>query len=320
MLQDLTISIPFMRFRKPGAVLSIVLVVASLAVIMIKGITYGLDFTGGTQIEMRYEVPPELESVRQLLEREGFTNNEVVSIGSDQNVLVRVQNEGESVDAADEARESGETAVRVSELLIEAADGQATMVGSTFVSSQVGEELKEQGGLGMLVATILLMLYITIRFQYKFAVGAVLSVAHDSIITLGFISLMELDFDLNVLASIMAIIGYSLNDTVVVADRIRENFRIMRSLTPEQIVDKAVSQTLMRTTVTAVTTLLVLLALLFYGGQVLYSFSLVLIVGILIGTYSSIYVASSTLIFMDLTQEDMTPEKHRDRAELDAIP
>jgi len=319
MLQDLTITIPFMRFRMLGAIVSALITVAALAIAMVKGIDYGLDFTGGTQIEMRYDAPPNLESMRQLLEREGFANNEVVSIGSDQNVLVRVQNEGESVDAVEEARESGETAIRVSELLINAVNGGATMVGSTFVSSQVGDDLKEQGGLGMLVATILLMLYITIRFQYKFAVGAVLSVVHDGIVLIGFISLTGLDFDLNVLAAVMAVIGYSLNDTVVVADRVRENFRIMRGLTPEQIVDKAVSQTLMRTTVTALTTLLVLFALLFYGGQVLYGFSLVLIVGILVGTYSSVYIASSTLIFMDLTQEDMTPDK-RHRAELDAIP
>jgi preprotein translocase subunit SecF len=171
----------------------------------------------------------------------------------------------------------------------------------------------------MLVATVLLMGYIAARFQYKFAIGAVLSVVHDVLITLGFLALTQLDFDLNILASILAIIGYSLNDTVVVADRIRENFRILRGTEPEEIVDIAVSQTLIRTTITAVTTLLVLFALFFFGGQILYGFSLILIVGVLIGTYSSIYVASSTLIFMKLSKEDMMPSA-KDTSELDAIP
>ena len=194
-----------------------------------------------------------------------------------------------------------------------------TLASSAFVGAQVGDELKEQGGLGMLVATALLMIYIGVRFQYKFAIGAVLSVVHDVFITLGFLAVTQLDFDLNILASILAIIGYSLNDTVVVADRIRENFRILRGSEPEEIVDIAVSQTLIRTTITAVTTLLVLFALFFFGGQVLYGFSLILIVGVLVGTYSSIYVASSTLIFMKLSKEDMMPPP-KENAELDAIP
>jgi len=319
-VKDLSTTIPFMRYRYQGLVASVLLVLLSIGAIAIKGLNYGLDFTGGTQIEMRYTTAPDLETIRVLLEESGFPNNEVVTLGADQNVLIRVQDTG-SADAtsASALAESGETATRVSRILIDAANGQATLAGSAFVSSQVGDELKEQGGLGMLVATILLMIYIALRFQYKFSVGAVLSVAHDVIVTLGFIAVTGLDFDLNILASILAIIGYSLNDTVVVADRIRENFRILRGTSPEEIVDIAVSQTLIRTMITAMTTLLVLFALFFFGGQVLYGFSLVLIVGVLIGTYSSIYVASSTLIFMNLSREDMAPPEKRDE-ELDAIP
>lgn len=319
-MKDLSTTIPFMRYRYQGLVASVLLVLLSIGAIAIKGLNYGLDFTGGTQIEMRYTTAPDLETIRVLLEESGFPNNEVVTLGADQNVLIRVQDTGsDDATSASALAESGETATRVSRILIDAANGQATLAGSAFVSSQVGDELKEQGGLGMLVATILLMIYIALRFQYKFSVGAVLSVAHDVIVTLGFIAVTGLDFDLNILASILAIIGYSLNDTVVVADRIRENFRILRGTSPEEIVDIAVSQTLIRTIITAMTTLLVLFALFFFGGQVLYGFSLVLIVGVLIGTYSSIYVASSTLIFMNLSREDMAPPEKRDE-ELDAIP
>jgi preprotein translocase subunit SecF len=229
---------------------------------------------------------------------------------------VRIQDGAEGADAHDE---SGETAAAVSQLLIDAAGGQATFGGSAYVGAQVGDELKERGGMGMLVATVLLMIYIALRFQFKFSVGAVLSVAHDVVITLGFLAITQLDFDLNVLASILAIIGYSLNDTVVVADRIRENYRIMRGAEPEEIVDTAVSQTLIRTTITAVTTLLVLFALFFFGGPVLYGFSLILIVGVVIGTYSSIYVASSALMFLHLSKEDMLPPE-KETSDLDAIP
>lgn len=307
-----------MRYRHPGMIFSVAMMVLSVIVMGVKGFNFGLDFSGGTQLELRYEVPPNLDTIRATLENEGFVNNEVVQLGTDRNILVRVQNE--VADDSEAMEESGETALRVTEILSNAAQGGAELVSSTFVSSQVGDELKEQGGLGMLVATIMLMIYIAVRFQFKFAVGAVFSIVHDVIVTLGFISLLEVDVDLNVLASVLAMIGYSINDTVVVADRIRENFRIMRGTTPEEIVDTAVSQTFVRTLITSITTLLVLFALLFFGGQTLYGFSLVMIIGILVGTYSSIYIASSTLLYMNLSQEDMTPPEQRDKAELDAIP
>ncbi|HEY0963066.1 MAG TPA: protein translocase subunit SecF [Pseudomonadales bacterium] len=314
-MKDLTFVVPFMRYRVPGAILSAVLVLASIGALAINGLSYALDFTGGTQVQMLYETPPDLEEIRQLLDENGYPN-EVTTLGADTSIQIRIQDGAEGEDAH---TESGETATAVSRLLIEAANGSATFGGSSYIGAQVGDELKEKGGMGMLVATGLLMLYIALRFQFKFAVGAVVSVAHDVIIVLGFLAITQMDFDLNILASILAIIGYSLNDTVVVADRIRENYRIMRGAEPEEIVDTAVSQTLIRTTITAVTTLLVLFALLFFGGQVLYGFSLVLIIGVLIGTYSSIYVASSALMFLRLSKEDMLPPE-KDKTELDAMP
>ncbi len=315
-MKDLTSVIPFMRYRMHGLVFSTVLLLASIGAIAVNGLNYALDFTGGTQVQMLYESPPDLEVIRQTLVDAGLTNNEVVMLGADEIVQIRIQDGAGGENAQ---TESGETAVRVTEILSAAANGEVTFGGSAFIGAQVGAELKEQGGMGMLVATFLLMIYIALRFQFKFSVGAVLSVAHDVIITLGFLAFTQLDFDLNVLASILAIIGYSLNDTVVVADRIRENFRMLRGSEPEEIVDIAVSQTLIRTTITAITTLLVLFALFFFGGQVLYGFSLVLIVGVLIGTYSSVYVASTTLIFMKLSKEDMMPPE-KANPELDALP
>jgi preprotein translocase subunit SecF len=314
-VKDLTVVIPFMRYRVPGTILSVVFVIASIVALAVNGLNFALDFTGGTQVQMLYETAPDLDEIRDLLDENGYPN-EVTSLGSDTVVQIRIQDGAEGEDAH---TESGATANTVSQLLIDASGGTATFGGSSYIGAQVGDELKEKGGMGMLVATGLLMLYIAVRFQFKFAVGAVVSVAHDIILVLGYLAISQLDFDLNVLASILAIIGYSLNDTVVVADRIRENYRILRGSTSEEIIDTAVSQTLIRTTITAVTTLLVLFALLFYGGQVLYGFSLVLIIGVLVGTYSSIYVASSSLMFMNLTKEDMVPPE-KDRAELDALP
>ncbi|MDR2213629.1 MAG: protein translocase subunit SecF [Pseudomonadales bacterium] len=317
-MKDLSIVIPFMRYRRFGLAISIVLMLGSITALAVKGLNFALDFTGGTQVQIIYNTAPDLEVIRQTLDEAGFTGNEVVAIGSDTTIQVSVQNRT-SDDATDDATESGETAQYVTQLLIDAAGGQARSGGSSFISSQVGDDLMEQGGLGMLVAIIMMMSYIAFRFQFKFAFGAVWSIVHDVLFTLGFMAITQLDFDLNALASILAIIGKSMNDTVVVADRIRENFRLLRNADPERIVDTSLSQTLVRTTITAVTTLLVLFALFFYGGQALYGFSLVLIVGSFIGLYSSIYVASGTLLFLTLSKEDMAPPEKRD-AELEAIP
>ena len=313
---DLTTVIPFMRYRTHCAVLSAVLVIGSLVAIAVNGFNFALDFTGGTQVQLEYATPPDLEQIRQQLEAAGFPDNEVVALGSDTTIQVRIQN-ADGSDATEEA--SGETAIRVTEVLTQAASGNVTFGGSSFIGAQVGDELREQGIFGMLVATVLLMLFIAMRFQFKFSVGAVLSLVHNGIITLGFIALANIDFDQNVLASILAVIGYSLNDTVVVSDRVRENFRLLRGVDAERIVDTALSQTLVRTMITVMTTLLVLFALLFFGGQVLYGFSIVLIVGVIVGTYASIYVATSMLMYMKLSKEDMMPPV-KTKEELDSMP
>lgn len=307
-------TIPFMRYRIHAAAFSLTLMLASVVVLFVDGLNFGLDFTGGVQIELRYSAAPDLDEVRDALTEAGYPNHEVVLFGSDQDVLIRLQDAGST--GQDQANQTAEV---VMDVLTAATDLDLELKRREFVGSQVGEELREQGGLGMLVALGMIMLYIALRFQFKFAVGAVLSLAHDVLLTLAFFAVTGLTFDLTVMAAVLAVIGYSLNDTIVVADRIRENFRILRGTEPGEVIDIAVTQTLIRTTITSLTTLLVLCSLYFFGGQVVEGFSLALIFGVVVGTYSSIYVASSTLMFMHITKEDLMPPV-RDKEELDALP
>ena len=308
--------IPFMRYRHYAAGISGVLVLFSLISLAVNGLNFGLDFTGGTQIELFFDKPPVLENIRNDLTEGGFPNHEVVFVGTDQDVLVRVQNGSGSDDAVFDA---GEIAQQVLLLLSSETGTPPQFLGSEFISSQVGDELKEQGGLGMLVALGMIMIYIALRFQFKFSVGAVVSLVHDTILTLGFFSITGLNFDLTVLAAVLAVIGYSLNDTIVVADRIRENFRVMRGIEPAQVIDIAITQTMARSIITSLTTLLVLVALFFFGGDVVHGFSMALIVGIFFGTTSSIYVAASILMYLNISKEDLMPPV-KDQEELDAIP
>lgn len=309
-------TIPFMRYRKPAAIFSGVVVLACFVSFFVNGLKYGLDFTGGTQMEVHFDSVPLLEDVRQGLTEAGFPNHEVVSYGTDQDVLIRVQAAEDQVSGE---QSSGETAARVVEVLQEKLGASVQMKSSSFVSSQVGDELKEQGILGMLISLAMVMIYIAMRFQFKFSVGAVASLAHDTILVMGFFSITQLDFDLTVMAAVLAMIGYSLNDTIVVADRVRENFRLLRGTEPEELIDISVTQTLMRTIITKVTILLVLLALFFFGGPVVYGFSLVQILGVLIGAFSSIYIAASSLMFLNITKQDMMPSVQK-QEELDALP
>jgi len=311
-------SIPFMRYRHYAAGISGTLVLLSLISLFINGLNFGLDFTGGTQIELYFDKPPVLEQIRNDLTAGGFPNHEVVFVGTDQDVLIRVQN-GVASTGDETATDAGEIAQQVLGLLSEETGMPPEFLGSEFISSQVGDELKEQGGLGMLVALGMIMIYIALRFQFKFSVGAVISLVHDTILTLGFFSITHMNFDLTVLAAVLAVIGYSLNDTIVVADRIRENFRIMRGVEPAEVIDIAITQTMARSIVTSLTTLLVLLALFFFGGDVVHGFSVALIVGIFFGTTSSIYVAASILMYLHISKEDLMPPV-RDQEELDAIP
>jgi preprotein translocase subunit SecF len=307
-------TIPFMRWRKHAAVFSLALMLWGIYELAANGLNFGLDFTGGTQIEVQYSESPDLDQVRGILSAAGYPNHEVVFFGTDRDLLIRIQDIGEG-----DARESGQTTELVLQALRAATTAQIQVEKSEFVGSQVGEELREQGGLGMLVALGMIMIYIALRFQFKFSVGAVASLAHDVVLTLGFFAVTQINFDLTVLAAILAVIGYSLNDTIVVADRIRENFRILRGKEPDEVIDIAVTQTLIRTTITSLTTLFVLFSLYYFGGEVVRGFSIALIVGVVVGTYSSIYVASSILMFLGITREDlMPPVKAQD--ELDAIP
>ena len=310
-------AIPFMRYRHQAALISTLLVIFSIGSLIYNGLNLGLDFTGGTQIEVSFSVPPDLDDIREALAIAGYPNNEVVNYGTDTDVMIRIQDAGEVLDAAQSNSASVDAANEVVDLL-RAGIGEAELLGSGYVSSKVGDELKEQGGLGMLVALGMIMIYIALRFQFKFSVGAVVSLSHDAIITLGFFSLTGMTFDLTVLAAVLAVIGYSLNDTIVVADRIRENFRILRGMEPAEVIDMAITQTLARSLITSITTLIVLIALYVFGGEVVRGFSVALMVGIFFGTTSSIYVAASILMYMHISKEDLMPPK-RDE-ELDAIP
>lgn len=289
-------NIPFMAMRKLVAVFSIVLLLVSIGSLAVKGLQFGLDFTGGTLIEVGYQEAPDLEDVRELLAANGYGDVVVQNFGSSTDVVVRLAN--------------AYTPTLGDEVLLtlqDGADTRVTLKRSEFVGAQVGEELREQGGLGMLLALAVVMIYVAVRFQFKFSLASVAALAHDVIITLGFFSLFEVEFDLTVLAALLAVVGYSLNDTIVVCDRIRENFRIMRDIEPYDLINQSINQTLGRTLITSLTTIFVLLVLFLFGGEAINSFSQALLVGIVIGTYSSVFVAANLLLALNITREDLIP-------------
>lgn len=285
--------IDFMGKRKIAAALSILFVLVSLGSLAFKGLVFGLDFTGGTLVEVEYQAAPNLNEVRTQLTSAGYEKLTVQNFGADTAVLVRLA-QGFSDTVGDEV------------LTVLKADGvDVSLKRAEFVGAQVGEELREQGGLGLLFALGIVMVYVAMRFQLKFSFGAVVALAHDVIITLGIFSLLSWDFDLTVLAALLAVIGYSLNDTIVVSDRVRENFRKMRKGTSEEIINVSLNQTLSRTIVTSLTTLLVLVALYLFGGEMINGFSKALLIGVLVGTYSSIYVAGNVLLALGVSREDL---------------
>ncbi|MEX2469200.1 MAG: protein translocase subunit SecF [Pseudohongiellaceae bacterium] len=310
--------IDFMRWRHITAVASAILVLASILSLAINGLNFGLDFTSGTAVRLNYSEPVVINELNETLQTNGYEDAVVVSFGSDRDVRV-VLPVDEDVELGNQAAQAVAVGETIVAMLRQETGREITLLGSDYVSSKVGEELAERGGLGMLVALGMIMVYISVRFQYKFAVGAVLALAHDVIITLGIFSVTGMEFNLNTLAAMLAIIGYSLNDTIVVSDRIRENFRRMREGTPMEMVNTSLSQTLGRTIITSFTTLLVLFAVLFVGGETTRGFAIALIIGVVVGTYSSIYVASNTILRMRVTREDlMVPVK--EGAELDGMP
>jgi len=300
--------IDFMRIRKVTQALSIVLVLAAIISLATRGLNFGLDFTGGTLVEVIYEPPVALSEVRQTLESNGFAGSQVVNFGSENDVLVRLPQDNTS-DLGD----------RVLQLLRDATSSEVALQRIEYVGPQVGEELREQGGLGLLIAIIGVMIYVTVQFQFKFSLGAVAALIHDIILTLGLFSVLQLDFDLTVLAALLAVIGYSLNDTIVVADRIRENFRLLRRAEPLDVINTSLNQTLGRTIMTSATTLLVLLSLFIFGGDIIHGFATALIFGVIVGTYSSIFVAAGLMLTLKVTKEDLivpVPEN----ADLDSMP
>ena len=301
-------NIPFMKYRKIAAYLSLALFVISIISLSFRGLSLGLDFSGGTLVEVTYEDSVNLEEVRGMLTNNGFDDYQVVNFGSDRDVLIKIADQPGNSQLGDEVF-----------ALVQANNPDTELKRVEFVGPQIGSELRDQGGLGMLVALAMILLYVAFRFQYKFALGAVTALAHDVIIILGLFSIFAWDFDLTVMAALLAVIGYSLNDTIVVSDRIRENFRSQRGIESIEVVDLSINQMLARTLITSLTTLLVLLALYFLGGELIRGFALALIIGVIIGTYSSIYVVANMLIMFAINQEDMAiPEP--EGAEFDDMP
>jgi preprotein translocase subunit SecF len=367
--------INFMGWRKTCASISAVLLLVSIVSLAVNGLKFGLDFTGGTQIEVGFDRPADLGKIRQVLSDEGLESPVVVLFGSDSEVLIRTQGAMQDGALAKIARElsavnpearlveierpardqSGFSQVLelagVSErdvrqagifdpdlygtveysgtenvlsvfiensldvsytgyllaTLVRETGSEVELRRSEFVGPQIGEELRDEGGLGMLFALAVVMLYVAARFQFKFSVGAVAALIHDVIIVLGFFSVMRMDFDLTVLAAVLAVVGYSINDTIVVFDRIRENFRVMRKGSAVEVINTSLTQTLERTLITSLTTLLVLVMLYLFGGELINGFATALIVGIVVGTYSSIYISANTLVALKISREDLLP-------------
>jgi preprotein translocase subunit SecF len=294
----------FMSKRKMAAVFSLLLILASIGSLITKGLNFGIDFTGGTMVELSYQEQVKLENIRIKLEQNGYGDAIVQNFGSIHDVLIRLP--------VHSSENMAELSNRIVAALQADHESEIDVRRVEFVGPQVGEELTEQGGLAMLYALFGILIYVSFRFEYRFAIGSVVALVHDVILTLGFFSVTQLDFDLTVLAAILAIIGYSLNDTIVVFDRIRETFLKVRKGTSEEIVNRALNDTLSRTIMTSVTTLLVVTSLFVFGGEVIHAFSIALLLGIIIGTYSSIYIASNTILFMGVSKADLMPAEKED--------
>ncbi|BCX81847.1 preprotein translocase subunit SecF [Methylomarinovum caldicuralii] len=299
----------FMGKRRIALTLSTLLILISLGSLIFQGLKLGLDFTGGTLVEVGYDKPVDLAKVRHLLAGHGFEEAAVQHFGSSREILIRLP--------ATPDLSSADLSNRILEVLRSDPEARPQLRRVEFVGPQVGEELTEKGGLAMLFALFGILIYVAWRFEYRFALGSIIALVHDVIITLGFFSITRLEFDLTVLAAILAVIGYSLNDTIVVFDRIRENFRRLRRGTPEEIINISINQTLSRTLITSLTTLLVLIALLVLGGEIIRNFAIALTLGVVVGTYSSIYVASAFLLLLKVQREDLLlPEKPQSDADL----
>jgi len=293
-------TVAFMKYRKIAMIFSVLLMITSIVSLAVNKLNFGLDFTGGTLIEVGFEQAADLQKLRKLMQDKGHNDAKVQFYGSSRDVVIRLG-----------LRDDVKAEMLGNEILsiLETGTGQKIdMRRIEFVGASVGDELAEQGGLAMLTALICILIYVAFRFEWRFAVGSVVALFHDVLLTLGLFSILGLEFDLTVLAAILAVIGYSLNDTIVVSDRIRENFRKIRDTLPEEIINISLTQTLSRTFITSITTLLVLAALFFQGGELIHGFATALLFGVFVGTYSSIYVASLVALGLGISREDLIPE------------
>jgi len=306
-----TIKFDFLSKRLFALIFSSLLIVVSIGSLATQGLKKGIDFTGGTLVEISFTEPSDLAELREILNNENFEGAVVQHFGSSKEVLIRL--------LPDAALNTATLSNKLLDIINAKYSQEGELRRAEFVGPQVGEELTEDGGLALLYALICILIYVTFRFEYRFALGSVAALAHDVIITLGVFSVFQFEFDLTVLAALLAVIGYSLNDTIVVFDRIRENFRKLRKGTPVDVVNISLNQTLGRTVMTSLTTLLVLFALFFLGGEIIHDFALALIIGVFIGTYSSIYVASPITLALGISKADLMIVKV-DQDELDKIP
>ena len=313
-------NIDFMGKRKVAWICSVTLVVLAVGLLAVKGLNYGLDFTGGVQVELGFEEPTAPESIREQLVSAGFEKGVVQNFGTERDILIRMPPQENLPGAGDSAGVETDQSKLGNQIAmaLKKVYPDLKVRRSEFVGPSVGQELREDGGLALLIALTVVMLYIMLRFSGKFAVGAVAALIHDVLIIAGIFSLFQWTFDLTIVAAGLAVIGYSLNDTIVVSDRIRENFRKIRKGSPESIINTSLNHTLGRTLVTSLTTLLVLVALRIMGGELIAGFATALIFGVVVGTYSSIYVASNILLIMNVTKADLAlPEKEDNSPELD---
>ncbi|MGB0937969.1 MAG: protein translocase subunit SecF [Colwellia sp.] len=293
-------TVAFMKYRKFAMVFSAILMAVAVYSLATNKLNFGLDFTGGTLIEVGFEQPADLKSIRTLMQTNGHEDAKVQLYGSSRDVVIRL--------GLREGVKAEMLGNEVLALLTEGTGQTVDMRRIEFVGASVGDELTEQGGLAMLTALICILVYVAFRFEWRFAIGSVVALFHDVVLTLGLFSILGLEFDLTVLAAILAVIGYSLNDTIVVSDRIRENFRKIRDNDAEGIINISLTQTLSRTFITSITTLLVLAALFFKGGALIHGFATALLFGVFVGTYSSIYVASLVALSLGISREDLIPE------------
>lgn len=317
----------FMGRRNLALIFSALLIVISIGSLAMRGLNLGLDFTGGTLIEVGYPNSVKLSDVRAVLDKAGFDDAVVQHFGTSKDVLIRIaprkdedktnQDQAKDSECDDSTKEGGniknkcdnvsKIGDKILALLQQASGDTIKMRRQEFVGPQIGDELRDDGGIAMLIALAFILIYVIVRFEWRFALGSVAALIHDVILTLGFFSVLQLNFDLTVLAAILAVIGYSLNDTIVVFDRIRENFRKIRKGTSLTVVNTSLNQTLSRTLMTSLTTLLVLIAMFFFGGELIHVFAIALIIGVVVGTYSSIYIASTTALALGITRTNLMP-------------